>query len=293
MSRINILIADGNARDDRETLATYNGLAPSGLVERLLTSMDSEINVEIICPSDADISSALPLEDYDGILITGSSLNVYDQRPEVFRQIEFAKSAFQSGTPMFGICWGLQVAVVAAGGEVAASTSEACRCEVPLAHGITLTQPGLRHPMHRQRPATFDALAFHIDHIITLPKNATITARNEHFIQGLEIVSGKSVFWGVQYHPEVTAQEMAGYMRSCAPALVANARYSSPEAVQEAAGLLVDSPSGAHNSQAGEPNDFSAGRVFAPIEIENWLEHQVRPFSMAKQRRDLSDRERQ
>lgn len=266
MSHIKILVADGNARADRERLATYNGLAPSGLVERLLTSLGSDITVEIICPSDVGNSSALPLEDYDGILTTGSRLNAYDQRPEVLRQIEFAKSAFQSGTPMFGICWGLQVAVVAAGGEVAASTSEACRCEVPIANGITLTQPGLRHPMHGQRPPTFNALAFHTDHIVTLPKNATVTARNEHFIQGLEIVSGKSVFWGVQYHPEATTRDMAGYMKSCVPALVASARYSSPEAVQEAVRLLVDSPGGA------------AG-VFAPIEIENWLEHQVRPYA--------------
>lgn len=279
MTRINILVADGNERSDREKLATYNGLAPSGLVERLLTSMDSEINVEIICPSDAESSSTLPLEDYDGILTTGSRLNAYDHRPEVLRQIEFAKSAFQSGTPMFGICWGLQVAVVAAGGEVAASTSEACRCEVPIAHGIILTQPGLRHPMHGQRPSTFDALAFHTDHIVTLPKNATVTARNEHFIQGLEIVSGKSVFWGVQYHPEATTQDMAGYMKSCVPALVASARYSSPESVQEVARLLVNASGRANNSQAGETNDFSAAGVFAPIEIENWLEHQVRPYA--------------
>ncbi len=60
----------------------------------------------------------MDLESYDGVAFTGSSLDVFDDIPEVTRQIELARAVFATGTPLFGSCWGLQVMSVAAGGTV-------------------------------------------------------------------------------------------------------------------------------------------------------------------------------
>ena len=57
-------------------------------------------------------------QGYDGITITGSSLHVYNAGPEVMRQIDLARAALKTDTPLFGSCWGLQVLTAAAGGSV-------------------------------------------------------------------------------------------------------------------------------------------------------------------------------
>src|SRR4051812_35135555 len=58
------------------------------------------------------------LTDFDGVIIPGSPLHIYDQTPAVTRQIEFARAAFAAGVPVWGSCWGLQLATVALGGSV-------------------------------------------------------------------------------------------------------------------------------------------------------------------------------
>src|SRR5512146_464992 len=55
------------------------------------------------------------LADFDAVMIPGSPLHVYDPEPAVTRQIEFTRAAFAAGVPVWGSCWGLQVATVALG----------------------------------------------------------------------------------------------------------------------------------------------------------------------------------
>ncbi len=48
------------------------------------------------------------------LFLSGSPLHVYIDSPEVERQIAFMRYVFASGTPSFGSCAGLQVAIAAA-----------------------------------------------------------------------------------------------------------------------------------------------------------------------------------
>ena len=70
----------------------------------------------------ADEGANLPdpggLQSYDGVVLTGSALNVYDATPEITRQVDLMRAVYASGTPAFGSCWGLQIGAVAAGGDV-------------------------------------------------------------------------------------------------------------------------------------------------------------------------------
>ena len=58
------------------------------------------------------------LKKYDGLIWGGSSLNIYNDTPEIRRQISFMKECFKNVKKILAICWGMQVAVTAAGGEV-------------------------------------------------------------------------------------------------------------------------------------------------------------------------------
>jgi GMP synthase (glutamine-hydrolysing) len=273
-----ILIADGNVQTDRDTFTLYNGCAPSGMFDQLLRRGWSDIETEIAFPADAGVSGRLPLDAYDGILITGSNSNIYKKEPGTLRQIDFARAAFASGTPVLGVCWGLQLATVALGGEVAPSRAENCKCEAPFASGIRLVGEGRDHPMHAGRPATFDAFAFHSDEVIRLPKNSTVTAVSENFIQAAEIQAGNSVFWGVQYHPELSGAGMAGFLRGSVNELVIGGRYKDAGAV-EAAALAVEAfAPGApitdddrHHFESIEVDQFE----FRPLEIANWVDRLV------------------
>jgi GMP synthase (glutamine-hydrolysing) len=146
------------------------------------------------------------LESYDGVAITGSALNVYEGGAHVERQIELARAVFAAGVPFFGSCWGLQVAVSAAGGRVRRNPLGR---EFGFARRIELGEAGLRHPMFRGKPAVYEAITVHRDDIEQLPEGAVVLARNDMGLQAAELRHGRGVCWGVQYHPEYSFGEIA------------------------------------------------------------------------------------
>lgn len=199
---LKILIVEGNVKELREKAVREGSLAQSDLYEKTLHSLADDLDCSILYPTDADAVLPGPAEvtACDGIAWTGSALNIYDRSPVIERQIDFMKLCFEHETRIFGSCWGLQVAAVAAGGEVAANEKGR---EIGVARDIEITGQGLAHPMYKGKPPSFDAVAIHIDHIVELPEGAIVLSRNEMSeIQAVEIRRGRSVFWGVQYHPE-------------------------------------------------------------------------------------------
>ena len=85
------------------------------LYRDMLLRYRPEAEVDIAYPADPDCN--IPdLDEYDAMLWTGSSLTIFDEEPEVTRQIELAREGYQRGLKAFGSCWALQLAAVAAGG---------------------------------------------------------------------------------------------------------------------------------------------------------------------------------
>jgi GMP synthase (glutamine-hydrolysing) len=170
----------------------------------------------------ADAGPALPdgaaLEGYDGVFLTGSPLHLYQDTPETRRQVAFMRAVFESGTPSFGSCAGLQVATVAAGGSVRPSRNGR---EAAFARRIAPTEAGRSHPLLHGRPPAFDAPAVHGDEVETLPPDASLLASNPvTAVQAAEIRWNGGVFWGVQYHPEIGLDEVAGALRRQADSLI-------------------------------------------------------------------------
>ena len=153
-------------------------------------------------------------------MFSGSPLHIYDQTPEVTRQIDFARAAFIAGVPAWASCWGLQLATVALGGTVRRNPRGR---ELGVARAITTTAAGRSHPLLAMRPSVFDALCSHIDEIEQLPPGAEVLAQNELCaIQALAVeLPSKSIFFGTQYHPEFTLSVSAGLIEILAASLVA------------------------------------------------------------------------
>jgi len=118
--RRRVLVVDGNVAAHRERQIASVGYDSGKGYATLLRRLDPTLHVDIVTPADgkAQFPEGVALADYDGAAITGSALNVYHGGDPVTRQIEFARQLFAAGIPVFGSCWGLQIAVTAAGGEV-------------------------------------------------------------------------------------------------------------------------------------------------------------------------------
>jgi GMP synthase (glutamine-hydrolysing) len=207
MARPSILVIDGNRAATREQQVAAGGQPSGEGYVQVLKSL-AEVNCDIVRPADGQVQLAAgrTLESYDGVAITGSALSVYDGGAHVERQIELAREVFSAGVPFFGSCWGLQVAVSAAGGRVRRNPLGR---EFGFGRRIELRDAGRRHPMFTGKPPVFEAITVHKDEIEQLPEGAVVLASNDMGLQALELRHGRGTFWGVQYHPEYSYGEIA------------------------------------------------------------------------------------
>src|ERR1700691_4959746 len=119
MSQPRILVIDGNRAAIREQQVAAGG-HPTGEGYVQTLQRLAPVACDIVRPADGEVRlpSGVGLADYDGVAITGSALNIYDGGEHIERQVELARAVFAGAVPFFGSCWGLQVAVTAAGGRV-------------------------------------------------------------------------------------------------------------------------------------------------------------------------------
>ncbi|MCJ2026386.1 type 1 glutamine amidotransferase [Methylobacterium sp. J-067] len=215
-----LLVAESETPEARDERRASVGRSSGETYLDVLSRLAPGAVCDRVFPSDAD--AALPAgtspADYDAVLFSGSPLHLYDETPETRRAIAFMRAVFDAGTPSFGSCAGLQVATVAAGGSVRPNVR---RPEAAFARRITPTEAGRAHPLLAGRPAAFDAPSIHTDEVEALPPGAVLLAENGlTTVQAAEIRFGRGTFWGVQYHPEIGLDEVAGALRRQADGLV-------------------------------------------------------------------------
>ena len=116
---LRILIADGTPAVMQAVRETFGIPSNALLFEAALSSQQPGIECSSINIADGqDLPGGVSLGDFDGLMFSGSPLHIYDETPEVTRQIDFARAAFTAGLPVWASCWGLQLATVALGGTV-------------------------------------------------------------------------------------------------------------------------------------------------------------------------------
>lgn len=281
MGPARLLVVEGNTAEARARQVAFGGQAASeGYAQLLRELFPGQVTVDICYPADpgANLPDAAGLEGYDGIAITGSSLNIYNGGIEITQQIDLMRTAFTTEVPVFGSCWGLQLLTVAAGGQVRRNPRGR---EVGFGRRIRLTADGANHPLFEGKPSVFEAMTVHLDEVETLPAGARLLASNDHsLVQAAEIPVGRTVCWGVQYHPEYPFREMAAIFRRLRPSLVAEGFF--PDEDEEAA-FIADLE---HFER--EPGNAAlawrygiGGAVIAhesrTRELANWIRHCVLP----------------
>jgi GMP synthase (glutamine-hydrolysing) len=282
---LRLLVVEGNLREAREAYKAGWGKTPSESYAQVLGEIAADVVCDLCFPADpgANLPDAAGLEGYDGVVLTGSALNIYDGHPGTRAQIDFARAIFRSGTPFFGSCWGLQVASAAAGGDVIRNPNGR---EAGVARALVATQSGAGHPLLAGRGATWDAPCHHLDVVAAPPPGATVLAYNANSpVQAAEIAHDGGVFWGVQYHPEFALGEVAAVLRRAAPGMIRDGLFAD----ESAASRYCDALATLHADPARADLAFALGvqpeildARYRTTEIRNFLDNYARP---AKSRR--------
>lgn len=197
-----LLLMEGNTADKRARAAELGVRSSSEIYALAILAHFPDFDLDVVNAADADwaIPGGRSFADYDGFVVTGSSLHAYDKEFAVTNQIAMLRDAAEAGLPVFGSCWGLQIAVMAAGGQVEYNPRGR---EVGFARKIVRTAAGADHPMFAGKGAVFDAPCIHYDEVTRLPDGATLLASNAHsLVQAAIVPVGRSEVWAVQYHPE-------------------------------------------------------------------------------------------
>lgn len=164
------------------------------------------------CPIDLRrpyVGDPLPagLDGHAGLLVLGGEMGAYDdaQHPWLSDLKDLARLAVADGTPVLGICLGLQLLAVALGGEVRPA---------PRGQQIGVLEVGWTPAAYRDRllgpvAALSDAPAvqWNNDIVTRLPTGAVDLARTPH--GELQAARFAASMWGVQWHPEA-GEEIIG-----------------------------------------------------------------------------------
>lgn len=275
-----LLVVEGNVRAARERHRATYGLTPSESYAAVLKSLAPEAICDIALPADegTNLPDASGLESYDGVVLTGSGLNLWKAEPESMRQVELAREVYKSGTPFFGSCWGLQIATVAAGGSVRANPRGR---EVGIARDITLTPEGRDHPLYQGKPPIFTSPCVHGDEVEALPEGATVLATNPvSDVQAVDIAHDGGRFWGIQYHPEFSLNELTVILRRYKPTLLSEGFFrddaTADSWIADLETLVSDKRRTDISWRYGiGPDILDAKRRL--LEIQNFIEKRVRP----------------
>jgi GMP synthase (glutamine-hydrolysing) len=146
-----------------------------------------------------------PLEEYGAVLVFGGSMHADqdDRHPWLREEDAFLQRLLEHRWPVLGICLGAQLLAKAAGSWVApAGTPEIGW------YPVELSPEAAEDPVLGCLPPRFDAFQWHY-YTHGIPTGATELARSDACTQAYRL--GESA-WGVQFHPEVTRDQVERWL---------------------------------------------------------------------------------
>ena len=202
-----ILIVEGNLKEENTNFSNASIQTHTQSLKDSLAYLSNKLVLDIVNPSsDQNLQQVNEnLHKYDGLIWGGSSLNIYNDTPEIRKQIEFMKNCQKKVKNILAICWGMQVAVTAAGGQV----KKADISHIGIAKEIEINKNGIKHPLYKGKSIKFNSPAFNFDEVVKLPEKGICLASNKvNKVQSLYFEIDNTKVWGLQYHPEITYEKM-------------------------------------------------------------------------------------
>jgi GMP synthase (glutamine-hydrolysing) len=150
-----------------------------------------------------------PVESYDAVLVFGGAMHVDQEERHGWLREENAllQRFLADGVPTFGVCLGGQLVAKALGAPVRRMPSP----EIGW-FDVDLTPEAAHDPVFAGLPERFTAFQWHSYHF-ELPEDGFALARNDRCLQGFRV--GRA--WGIQFHPEVTPEDLAEWLRTADP----------------------------------------------------------------------------
>ena len=261
MKNLNLLVVEGNLQKENEDFKNSGIPTHAESLKESLSYYTNDLNIDVFNPcAEKSFDKILPnIKKYQGLIWGGSSLNIYNDCIEIRRQISFMKECFKNIKNILAICWGMQVAVTAAGGEVKKSSNGA---HIGIAKDIEINENGLNHPLYKSKNKKFNSPAFNFDEVVTLPSGAVHLASNKiNKIQSINFKYGISDIWGLQYHPEITYQKMITLIEIRKERLISVRKcFKDEQEIQK-------------HIQFIEEEIKKSSKDSRMLELKNWLDH--------------------
>jgi GMP synthase-like glutamine amidotransferase len=150
------------------------------------------------------VAPSQPSNRHDATIVLGGGMHADQEElhPWLLPELDFIAGTLDRGAPLLGVCLGAQLIARAAGGRV-------IRAPAPEVgwREVTLTAAAGADPVLSPLPERFDAFQWH-HYTWELPA-ATELARGGGLSQAYRL--GERA-WSVQFHPEVTAAQIARWI---------------------------------------------------------------------------------
>jgi GMP synthase (glutamine-hydrolysing) len=171
-------------------------------------------NVAITVVNVMEGEALPPVDMLSGVIITGSPAMVTDKDDWMQMLIAWIPQVVEHNIPLLGICFGHQLLAEAMGGHTDYHPKGR---EMGTAY-IQLTPEGKQDKLLGALPDDFLAHTTHAQTVLSLPANALRLAENS-FESHHAFRCGDSA-WGVQFHPEFSADIMRAYVSEQTPSLL-------------------------------------------------------------------------
>jgi GMP synthase (glutamine-hydrolysing) len=158
-----------------------------------------------------------PLDAYGAVLVFGGAMHA-DQvahHPWLREENLFLRRLLDLRKPVLGICLGAQLLAKAAHAPV----GPADEAEIGW-YPVDLTEEAVDDPLLGALPTRFDAFQWHY-YAHGLPAGAVELARSSVCTQAFRLGDNA---WGVQFHPEVTLEQVEGWLEDDEPAPIDRGR---------------------------------------------------------------------
>lgn len=154
-------------------------------------------------PSPGDLART------DVVLLGGSGdYSAVGEADWLQRALDAMRRLHEVKKPTFASCWGFQAMARALGGQVIhdASNVELGSLE------LTLTPAGRADPVFGPLGETFVAQVGHEDHVVELPKTATLLATSERALHAYRLEDAP--IYCTQFHPELSVEDLEIRLRA-------------------------------------------------------------------------------
>ena len=225
MIDLNILIVEGNIREDSEFFIKAAGASAADNLNNLILKIEPSAKTEIVNPGhDEETSYALKnINKFNGIVFTGGAMRINDMTDTIKKHIKFASDCFNQNKKILAICWGLQVCSTAAGGKVNPGKNGA---HIGIATDVIINNDGNEHFIYKDKKNKFTTPAFNFDEVTELPKNSILLSSDKvNNVMGVSFTVGNSEITGLQYHPDYEYYQMINLIAGRKEKLFSNKNF--------------------------------------------------------------------